>query len=45
MKVLAINGSGRKDGNTCILLRAVLAELESEGVETELIQMADKGSV
>ncbi len=42
MKVLAINGSGRKDGNTCLLLKAVLAELERDVVETELVQMAEK---
>jgi len=28
MKVLAINGSARKNGNTYILLRAVLDELK-----------------
>lgn len=40
MKVVAFNGSGRKDGNTLILLKAVCRELENEGIETELIQMA-----
>ena len=40
MKVVAFNGSARKDGNTAILIRRVLSILESEGVETELIQMA-----
>jgi multimeric flavodoxin WrbA len=45
MKVLAINGSGRKDGNTCLLLKAVLIELEREGVETEIVQMAEKGPI
>ena len=40
MKVVAFNGSARKDGNTAILLRRVLAALEAEGVETELIQLA-----
>jgi len=42
MKVVAFNGSARKDGNTAILLRRVLAELEAEGVETELVQLAHK---
>ena len=37
MKVVAFNGSSRKDGNTAILLRRVLAELEAEGIETELV--------
>jgi multimeric flavodoxin WrbA len=40
MKVVAFNGSGRKDGNTAILLRIVLEELVQEGIETELIQLA-----
>lgn len=42
MKVIAFNGSARKDGNTAILLKRVLATLEAEGVETELIQLAGK---
>jgi multimeric flavodoxin WrbA len=40
MKVIAFNGSARKDGNTAILIRRVLQELEKEGIETELIQLA-----
>jgi multimeric flavodoxin WrbA len=40
MKVVAFNGSSRKDGNTAILLNLVLEELEKEGVEMELIQLA-----
>jgi multimeric flavodoxin WrbA len=40
MKVVAINGSARKDGNTAILIRRVLQVLESEGIETELIQLS-----
>lgn len=40
MKVVAFNGSGRKDGNTAVLLRRVLGVLEAEGIETELIQLA-----
>ena len=39
MKVVAFNGSARKGGNTAILLRYVLKELEDEGIETELIEM------
>jgi multimeric flavodoxin WrbA len=42
MKVVAFNGSGRKDGNTAILLNMVLGELSKEGIETELIQLAGK---
>ncbi|MGO9096892.1 MAG: flavodoxin family protein [Bryobacteraceae bacterium] len=40
MKVIAFNGSARKDGNTAILLRYVLGELEKEGIETELVQLS-----
>jgi multimeric flavodoxin WrbA len=39
MKVLAINGSPRKGGNTEILLKAVLAPIEAAGIETELVQI------
>lgn len=42
MKVVAFNGSARKDGNTAILLNLVLGELEKEGIETELVQLAGK---
>ncbi len=40
MKVIAFNGSGRRDGNTAILISRVLRVLEEEGIETELIQLA-----
>lgn len=39
-KVVAFNGSARKGGNTAILLKAVLKELEDEGIETELVEMS-----
>jgi len=42
MKVVAFNGSSRRNGNTAILLRRVLVELEAEDVETELVQLAGK---
>lgn len=42
MKVVAFNGSARKDGNTAILINSVFSELGSEGIETELIQLAGK---
>ncbi len=38
--VVAFNGSARKGGNTSILLRYVLRELEAEGIETELIELS-----
>ncbi len=40
MKVVAFNGSARLDGNTAVLLKTTLGELEREGVQTELIQLA-----
>jgi multimeric flavodoxin WrbA len=40
MKVVAFNGSARKDGNTAHLIRHVFGELESEGIGTELVQLA-----
>ena len=41
MKVVAFNGSARKQGNTALLLREVLAPLgRKTGAETELIELA-----
>ena len=40
LKVVGINGSARKDGNTARLIKVVFAELEKEGIETELIQLS-----
>ncbi len=42
MNVVAFNGSARKDGNTAVLLNAVLDELRKEGIGTELVQLAGK---
>ncbi len=42
MKVIAFNGSVRKEGNTSILLKLVLDELKAEGIETELYSLAGK---
>ncbi len=42
MKVLAINGSARKDGNTADMQRLVMAELERNKIDTELLQLAGK---
>jgi multimeric flavodoxin WrbA len=42
MKVVAFNGSARKDGNTSILLNLVLDELKAEGIETEMYQLSGK---
>ena len=42
MKVVAFNGSPRKDGNTAILIQHVFDELNKEGIETELIGIGGK---
>lgn len=42
MKVVAFNGSPRKEGNTASLIGYVLAELEKEGIETEIVQIGGK---
>ena len=40
MKVIAFNGSARKDGNTAILINQVFSELEKQDIETEMIQFS-----
>lgn len=40
MKVIGINGSARKDGNTAIIIEKVFDELKKETIETELIQLS-----
>jgi multimeric flavodoxin WrbA len=40
MKVVAFSGSGRKDGNTALLVREVFQKLEQEGFETEMVQLS-----
>lgn len=42
MKVIAFNGSARKEGNTAMLLDLVLDELKAEGIGTETYSMAGK---
>jgi multimeric flavodoxin WrbA len=42
MKVVAINGSPRKNGNTAILLKVVMDELNKEDIDTELIHLGVK---
>ncbi len=39
MKIIAINGSPRKNGNTNIILNTVIEELNAEEIETELIHI------
>jgi multimeric flavodoxin WrbA len=42
MKVVGINGSPRKKGNTGILINHVFKELEQEGIETEFVQLGGR---
>lgn len=42
MKVIAINGSPRKNGNTELMLREVMGILEKNDIDTELIQLGGK---
>ncbi|MHA1278256.1 MAG: flavodoxin family protein [Candidatus Helarchaeota archaeon] len=42
MKVVAFNGSPRKNGNTKQAIEIVFEELAKEGIETELVQLRDK---
>lgn len=42
MKVIGINGSARKGGNTAEMIKRAFAELEAEGIETELIELGGK---
>jgi multimeric flavodoxin WrbA len=42
MKVIAFNGSPRKNGNTSLLIKTVLEEIEKGGIETETMQIGGK---
>ncbi|WP_292426398.1 flavodoxin family protein [Methanoregula sp.] len=42
MKVIAFNGSARKDGNTAMLVQILFKELEKKGIKTEFVQLAGK---
>ncbi|MGO8693140.1 MAG: flavodoxin family protein [Rectinemataceae bacterium] len=42
MKVLGINGSPRKAGNTDYIMKVVFEILESAGIQTEMIQIGGK---
>ena len=42
MKVLLINGSPRKDGNTTIALNEMVKVFEKEGIETEIVHIGGK---
>ncbi|MDR3560028.1 MAG: flavodoxin family protein [Negativicutes bacterium] len=42
MKVVAFNGSPRANGNTAQSIQIVFAELQKEGIETELVQLGGR---
>ena len=42
MKVIAINGSARKEGNTTSLINMVFKELNEEGIDTEIVKLSGK---
>jgi multimeric flavodoxin WrbA len=42
MKVIAINGSARKNGNTAKLIEYVFRPLQEAGIETEMLQLAGR---
>ena len=42
MKVVAINSSPRKEGNTFFLISAVLEELKKKGIETEIHSLSGR---
>jgi len=42
MKVVAFNGSPRRDGNTAILIQHLFSELDKQGIDTHLVQLSEK---
>ena len=42
MKVLLINGSPRKEGNTFIALNEMKHVFEQEGIEAEIVQVGNQ---
>jgi multimeric flavodoxin WrbA len=42
MKVIAFNGSARKNGNTAILINRVFDELKKDGIKTTMVQLSGK---
>lgn len=43
MKIVAFNGSPKKEGNTYHALKIVCEQLESQGIKTEIIHLGNKG--
>lgn len=42
MKIVAFNGSPRRNGNTAILINSMFEIFQNEGIETEFIQLGNK---
>lgn len=42
MKIIAVNGSPKKEGNTATALNIALEELNSHGIETELLHIGNE---
>jgi len=42
MKIVAFNGSPRRNGNTVLLMQEMFRIFESNGIETEMIQLGNK---
>ncbi len=42
MKLVAFNGSPRRDGNTAALIRYLLEGVSREGIETELVHLSER---
>lgn len=40
MKVVAFNGSARKNGNTAMMINYMFEQLAKEGIETEMVQLS-----
>ena len=45
MKVIALNGSPRKNGNTAQIIGVMLEELQAAGIETEVLHVGAKSMV
>jgi multimeric flavodoxin WrbA len=43
MKVVAFNGSPKKEGNTYYALKLVCEQLQQKGIETEIVHLGNKG--
>lgn len=41
IRVLGINGSPRKDGNTVLMIQSVLESARNEGADTEIVHLVD----